>query len=214
MESQRNKAPMVRAELDEAALAVSKLSEDVLGENFVTMEVTKQVLTEHFEQETAHVEVHLAQKIGCFEQNILVAGAGVGLVDAFFDGMMKQFGAEYRSLANVSLIDFQVGIKTQCAQGRKTDADAIATIRVANSEGYQYAFAHRTPSISRSSISVVRDAVLFFVNSERAYTQLHVALKDAQTRGRPDLVERFRSQMSTLVQATSYQELASQLKST
>jgi hypothetical protein len=54
----------------------------------------------------------------------------------------------------------------------------------------------------------------FFINAERAYVQLQLALKDASDRRRSDLVTRYRQQMSTLVAATSYAELSDKHKTT
>ena len=46
-----------------------------------------------------------------------------------------------------------------------------------------------------------------FINAERAWVQLQLAIKDATERRRSDLVQRYRQQMGTLVYATSYEAL-------
>jgi hypothetical protein len=75
-----------------------------------------------------------------------------------------------------------------------------------------FTFERRTPSVTRSCIRVALDAVTFFVNSERAYVQLQLALKDATERRRSDLVVRYRDQMAVLVHATSYSEVIERLR--
>jgi hypothetical protein len=60
-------------------------------------------------------------------------------------------------------------------------------------------------------MAAVQESIAFFINAELAYTRLHFALKDAQERGRHDLVVRFQNQMSTLVNATSYEKLVASL---
>ena len=48
----------------------------------------------------------------------------------------------------------------------------MATLVVRNSEGAEFKFERKTPSVTRSSVRVALDALTFFINSERAYVQL------------------------------------------
>jgi len=144
--------------------------------------------------------------------SVVVAGRGVGLIDAFMDGVMGRFADEYPSLRTIAISDFRVVAGFDAAHGRRTDALARASLRIRNSEGAEFQFERETPSVTRSSIRSALDALTFFINSERAYIQLHLALQDAKARRRSDLVERYRGQMSTLVAATSYSEVIERLR--
>lgn len=200
-------------ELDDEGQKVDNVAHEVLGNTYVTLKTQHLELSEDFAEGKAKVKASLEQRIGEAASKIEIEGVGVGLVDALFDGMLNNFGREYASLPRLSIVDFNIGIKVKGTHGRRSDALAIATLRVKNSDDYAYTFMHRTPSISQSSVGVVQDVIRFFVNSERAYIQLYVALDDAKKRTRPDLIERYQNQMATLVRATSYREVVERMNS-
>ncbi len=198
--------------MDEQSSRVELLAHEILRGNHVQLQTKYLELHEDFVLGKADVKATILHKQGSEEKSIHVEGQGVGLVDALFDAMMKAFSKEHLSLAKISIVDFNISIKMRGTDGRKTDAFAIATLRVRTSDNYEYAFSHRTSSISRSSANVVADVFAFFINSERAYTQLYLALNDAKKRGRSDLAERYQNQMATLVHATSYGDIVEKLK--
>jgi hypothetical protein len=138
----------------------------------------------------------------------VIEGRGVGLVDAFFNGLVKRHSHEYQSLKSIRFADFSV--KGEVATGQATarsDMAARVTLHVANSESREFAFVHSSPSITGSSIAVVVQAVEFFINSERAFVAVYRALEHAREQNRPDSVARYTAQLSTLVEATSYSEV-------
>ena len=194
--------------LDPEGQRVDTLARDILRENYVHFALEKVDMVEDKDGVRAKAEM---TRSGAGEM-LTIDGSGVGLLDAFFDGVIKRFADEYPSLKTIAVSDFRVGTGFDEAQGRRSDALAIATLRIKNSEGVEFQFERRTPSVTRSSVRVALDALTFFINSERAYTQLHLALKDAKERRRSDLVERYRGQMSTLVTATSYSEVIEKLR--
>lgn len=196
--------------LDPEAKRVDGLAHEVLGDNYVSFRVESMEMTEDFEAGQVSLKAKLA-RLGAKDKND-IEGSGVGLVDAFFDGVMKAFSTEYPSLKTLSISDFSLSSGFDGTRGRRSDAVAMATLRIRNSEGIEYAFSRGSPSVTRSSVQAALDALTFFINSERAYVQLHVALQDAKERRRSDLIERFRSQMSTLVAATSYSEVIENLR--
>ena len=194
--------------LDPEAQRVDVLARDILRENYVHFGLERVEMVE--DKDGVRTEATLTRS-GAGEE-IAVEGRGVGLIDAFFDSIIKRFADEYPSLKTIAVSDFRVGSGFDAAQGRRSDALAVATLRVKNSEGAEFQFERRTPSVTRSSVRVALDALTFFINSERAYVQLHLAMKDAKDRRRSDLVERYRGQMSTLVSATSYSEVIEKLR--
>lgn len=198
-------------DLDLAAQKVDVVSREVLSSNYLRLKMEQLELNEDFASGTAHVKAKLSQASGDFTRTIEIEGRGVGLIDALFDALLSSYAREHTSLSEISIVDFHIETRLKGTHGRRTDAQAIATLRVKNSDNFEYAFSHRTPSISQSSVAVVQDVICFFVNSERAYIQLYTALDDAKKRGRSDLVERYQNQMATLVQATSYREVAGRI---
>jgi hypothetical protein len=196
--------------LDAEAKRVDGLAREVLGDNYVSFRVESLEMKEDFEAGKVSLSARLS-RFGAKDQND-IEGEGVGLVDAFFDGVMKAFSTEYPSLKTLAISDFSLSSGFDGVSGRRSDAVAMATLRIRNSEDIEYAFSRGSPSITRSSVRATLDALTFFINSERAYVQLHVALQDAKQRRRSDLVERFRAQMGTLVTATSYSEVIENLR--
>lgn len=199
--------------MDHEVEQVNALSLEILGTHFVRLATDTLELKEDFAANTASVQAKMRQKTGDEEKPFLVLGQGVGLMDAYFEGLLSCFSVEYVSLSQMAIVDFSIHINMQGNQGRQTDAMAIAVLRVKNSDNHEYAFSHKSVSVSQSSVGVVQEVVQFFINSERAYTQLYLALEDAKKRSRSDLIQKYQIQMSVLVQATSYQQIVERLKS-
>lgn len=198
--------------MDHEAEQVNALSLEILGSHFVRLSTDSFELKEDFVSQKAVINAQMHQKIGDEEKPFSITGTGVGLVDAYFEGLLAGFSAEYVSLNKISIVDFSISIKMTGTQGRHTDATAIAVLRVKNSDNHEYSFSHKSTSISQSSVGAVQDMTQFFINSERAFTQLYMALEDAKKRDRSDLVDKYQIQMSTLVRATSYHQIVARLK--
>lgn len=196
--------------LDPNAETVDGLAREVLGDNYIYFEFDRVTIAEAIKEGLVTFKCELMRS-GSGEINEIY-GEGVGLIDAFFDGVIRGFAEEYPSLKTISVANFEVVSGFEGAQGRKSDASAEARLQVENSEGTVFNFRRATPSVTRSSIRAVLDALTFFINSERAYVQLHLALQDAKDRRRSDLVVKYRTQMSTLVRATSYSEVINRLQ--
>jgi hypothetical protein len=201
----------VARELDFEAQKVDLIAREVLGGNYMKLQIKNLELKEDFAALHSNLCADIEVTTSEGTKVIRIGGQGVGLVDAAFDGMMKAFAPEHVSLSAISIDDFSISIKFRGTQGRKSDAYAIALLRMRNSENHEYAFTYRTPSISQSSLAVVTEAVAFFVNSERAFIQLHVAVADAKSRNRFDLAERYQQQMAVLVTATSYKQVVANM---
>ncbi len=198
--------------MDHEAEQVDRVSLEVLGPDFMRLSADLIELKEDFLASKAAVKAQIKQQVGDNETHYPIEGFGVGLIDAYFEAVLSCFSKEYVSLGSVSIIDFNISIKMTGKEGRHTDAIAIAMLRVKNSDRCEYTFTHKSASITRSSIGVVQDTLQFFINAERAYTKLYFALEDAHKRSRSDLVQKYQIQMSTLVKATSYKQIAERLR--
>ncbi len=198
--------------LDLRAEQVSNLAKEILGDACVFIQVISLKFTENFETAKAMFDARLVEFADGMPKKKTIKVVGVGLVEACFDAMIKCYDGEYCSLDTISIVDFTVSAHIGHGSLRKSDAKVTALLRVKNSQDHEYAFECTTSSISHSSVAAVQESVAFFINAELAYARLHFALKDAQERGRHDLVVRFQNQMSTLVNATSYEKLVYSLK--
>lgn len=143
----------------------------------------------------------------------VIRGEGVGLVDACFRGFMDMYSTEYPSLKSVLLSDYHIQADIETTQeGARSGAEVLATLRLANSFGHEFLFEDRSPSLTRSTIQVVVRGLSFFINTERAFVAVYRARQHAEKMGRHDSKVRYTSQLSTLVDATSYSDVIAQLQ--
>jgi hypothetical protein len=190
---------------------IAKLIIDVLDGTDLRLKVDAYELKESLEDGTAEVRADIHdERTG--EKKIL-HGRGVGLVDAFFNGLVAVFSGTYPSLKSIRFADF--AIKATDGTGNvhaRSDMVAQVTVAIANSEGREFIFSRASPSVSAASLTVVLKGVEFFVNSERAYIAVYHALKHAREEKRSDSVSRYTEQLSILVEATSYSEVIERLR--
>jgi hypothetical protein len=190
---------------------IQSLIKAVLDDTEMRLRVDRYRLEENFENGEVEVHADLHDERSGLPQ--VIDGRGVGLVDAFFNGLVGLHSTEYESLKSIRFADFS--IKAEVATGRasaRSDMAARVTLHVANSEHREFTFVHSSPSITGSSIAVVVQAVEFFINSERAFVAVYRALEHAREQNRPDSVARYTTQLSTLVEATSYSEVIERIR--
>lgn len=197
---------------DDKAHLVWSLAKEILGEQRLTFEVVGLTFQENFEAHKADIHAKLIEMENSAVIHREMSGQGVGLVDAFFDGMIALYLPRFLSLDSIAIVDFTVNAHIDRASSRRSDAMVTALLRVKNAQDIEYGFQCTTSSISHSSVSVVEEAIGFFINAEQAYTALYIALKDAQDRNRHDLIDKYQNYMATIVEATSYQRLVEKFR--
>ena len=142
-----------------------------------------------------------------------IAGEGVGVVDAFCQGMLGHYAQEFESLNTIQLSGFTVrGDMDTRRDKRGTDAVSLVTVTVTNSSGNAFNFEQSGRSMVAAALGAVVEALDFFINSERAFISSYHAVCDARERGRGDLVQDFTHQLSQLVATTSYTEVIERIK--
>lgn len=191
--------------------AIQELVDQVLDGTQLHLKVDAYSLDENFETGVAHLncEVHDART----GEKKAIVGKGVGLVDAFFHGLVNMYSGDFPSLNTIRFSDFTV--RADIDTGRdsaRSDSNAEVTLRVMNSEGREFVFSDASPSLTRSSMNVVLLAAEFFINSERAFIEVYQALQHAREQSRPDSVSLYTQQLTTLVEATSYTEVIEQIR--
>ncbi len=193
--------------------AIEQLVDQILDGTELRLKVDAYRLEEDLESGLVNIacDVH-DERTGAKE---LIEGRGVGVVDAMFHGLVRRYSADYPSLRSIRFADFAAKANVETGRDASgTDMSAEVQLRVANSEGVEYQFAHASPSLIRSSLAVVLQAVEFFINSERAFIAVFRALQHARQENRSDSVARYTGQLTTLVEATSYTETIAQIRDT
>lgn len=191
--------------------ASEQLMREILRETYLELRVERHSLEEDVTKgrSTIRAIVAPAQESGPEHQERTVEGTGVGIVDAFFHGLIEQFSPEYPSLKSIRFVGFTLtGMLERSRPRGAVGSDAVGEVRlvVENSEGIEFEFVASSRSITASALQATLDAVEYFVNSERAFLATHVALKDAEARGRADLADKFSGRLAELVRNTSYSE--------
>jgi hypothetical protein len=190
--------------------AVARMQE-ILQDDFVSLQVKSYEVREDFERGTCHIRATVLEAPSLSISD--VDADGVGMIDAFFTALNTRYAAEHPSLQSLRFTRVTVtGLLNESTNGRGTDARAQAEIGVTNSYGTEFSFGAVTPSVSRSSLEAVAAAVEFFVNSERAYVTAWRALEHAKSGGRHDLVSRYTDWLSHIVRNTSYSAVIERLR--
>jgi hypothetical protein len=181
----------------------------VLGANMLELSLVRLSLDETVDGAT-RVKVVVAER----GKEVEVEGEGVGLVDALYNGLLGRYALEYASLRSIQLAGFEVDADVETTKKQHAGVDAVGkvTIDVTNSEGRRFTFSDASRSVTASVARAVLAVVQYFVNAERAFILLHNARRDAQDRGRADLVARFTAELAEVVKSTSYAEVIESIK--
>lgn len=189
---------------------IEKLVAEVLDGTELTLKVDELHLHENLEINTARVrcDVHHART----GEKKTIEGEGVGIVDAFFQGLVNMYSGEFHSLHTIRFTDFSIKANLETGHDARSDSTAVVTLRVTNSDEKEFVFTDTSPSISRSSVNAVLRAAEFFINSERAFIHVFKALQHAREQNRQDSVVRYTAMLTTLVEATSYTDVIDRIR--
>ena len=182
------------------------LMRQVLGENFTHLIVSRVRVEEDIEGGQTSVDCEVTdEQTGA---KSIIAGRGVGMVDAFFQGMIARFAEEYPSLRTIRFHSFCVNARLDTKKAFSgTDSEGEVVLEVANSEDRVFTFRSSSRSVIKGAIVATLLALEHFINGERAFLSLFHAVDDAKRRNRQDLVQRFTNDMAVLVRNTSYSEV-------
>ena len=141
-----------------------------------------------------------------------IEGVGIGQVDATFNAFITHYAEEYQSLRSIELSKFNVRIckatsknaDKLCRGLNGSDARCEVELEIKNSWGNYFNFSSAAHSLTAATSHAIASAVEFFLNSERAFRAVYVALTDARERNRTDLITRYTRELSVLVKSTSY----------
>lgn len=190
------------------------LLREILGDGYQNLRVENVIYEENILENTSKISATVAPPGDAPPRK--VEGKGVGIVDAFFSGLIEQFSGEYSSLKTIRFAGFSVtAMLDNDARRNAVGSDAVgkASLTVENSAGHVFEFIASSVSITAAALQATLDAVEFFINSEMAFMTTHRALEDAKSRGRSDLAQTFGGRLAQLVRNTSYDEALAEQKS-
>jgi hypothetical protein len=189
-----------------------KFMRELLGEGYTHLHVNRVLIEEDLEKKSTAINCEVTDEPT--GESFVIAGKGVGLVNAFFQGMVDRFANDYPSLKTIRFSSFSVQAHLDTKQDYAgTDSEGEVTLQVANSEGKLFRFTHVSRSVIGSAIITTLLGLEYFINSEKAFVSMYHALKDAKERNRSDLIQRYTDRMALLVQNTSYSEVINKIRS-
>jgi LeuA allosteric (dimerisation) domain len=182
----------------------------VLGGNYLELALSRLIVDENVEVGAGEAGKAVSVKLAVSEKGTRVEmeGAGVGLVDAVYSALLSRYGREYQSLHSIQVVELRLAAEIETKHA-KSGVDAIGkvTIGAINSEGRRFTFSESSRSVTASTARALLAMVQYFLNAERAFVTLDNARRDAQSRGREDLVSRYTAEMAEVVESTSYAEV-------
>lgn len=183
----------------------------VLKENYLELKVEHYMVSEAV-GEGAPCKVEVTLNNATSDRREVIKGEGVGAIDAVSRGMLDHYAREFHSLETITFTDFRVRGNMETGHKHNTDAEALVTLSVHNSDQRKFEFEASGRSLIAAVIEVVVDAMEYFVNSERAFITVYKALCDARDRDRADLVQKYTAQLAGLVRTTSYTKVIERIK--
>lgn len=192
------------------------LLKDLLAGKYLTLSIGALSIDEQVATGETQVrcELSIANIEGVLD-NYNVVGAGMGFIDALFNGVCDKIVDDCQTFDNLSIQEFHVEVdknelreaKRRGVQGSAANVDICLILHngyLTKSSAYM-PFRSRSRSLVSAGVQVVMQAVEFYVNSEKAVMELRSLINNAKERNRIDLVERYISMLSTLTENTSYE---------
>lgn len=190
---------------------IEELVREILGDEYLRLRVDALYLEEDLTTGRCALRCELKHESG--EQAMIIAGEGVGFLDAFFRALRERLAVDFASLDSIELVSF--GLRADLSTRGQlfgSDAEGTVDLEVHNSENQLFRFSARSRSITASSAVACLRAAEYFVNSERAFISIYRALLDARERRRNDLVQHYTGQLSELVNNTSYTKVIEEIR--
>ena len=143
------------------------------------------------------------------ENNVLqkMEFSGVGTVGSVFDKLIDLYSERYPSLKTLAFVEYSA--RPVFSDKSKTNSEAPVEVHVYISSASKKAIPFRAfdSSILRASIKCVFDCVQYYVNSEMCFKKLKYLVKEAQSRSRGDVAQKYISDISEIVKVTSYSDV-------
>jgi len=178
---------------------------ETLGANYVNLSIGDFILHENGKGNKSQVKCKLIFSNDW--ENLHIKGAGAGVVDALFDSMLSFFCKDFFSLQQVQFEDFSMEIKFKSFKVRPTDAPVEMKIALINKWKKRIYFSAQSRSMMLAAIGAITKAFEYLINAETAFKQLQSDIKEAKSRNRVDLVNKYTHQAAELVSLISYEDV-------
>ena len=191
---------------DEMQKKYTGIVKDILGEDFVGIDISQFILREDIQNSCSQISCFLTLKNGTTD-SILIEGTGSGMVDALFSSIIEQLSDKYSSLRQIELADFALKVKfKESRRWRKSDAPVEIRLALRSEGNRRLYFKAQSSSLVGTAIVGMQKAFEYLVNAEIAVIRLRKDIYDAKERNRTDLVSLYTKQLTELVRIISYEQ--------
>lgn len=128
-----------------------------------------------------------------------------GFVDGIFKCCHKHYSKDYESLRNIRLVDYQVTPrikKTAKTMGTEAKIDVAIMVDIKDHGAAEFVCTSR--SILHSTFIATLEVFEFYINCEKAFHKIQLALDDAKSRNRGDIIQSCVSDLSKLTEVNTY----------
>jgi hypothetical protein len=133
---------------------VMTLMREVLGEQYLQLEVESVLVEENVREQTTSVSCEVISSAG----RSVIAGRGVGLVDALYAGVVARFAKEYPSLQTIRFDSFTIHGHLETKKGFAGRYLAPRQARVPVEPRTRSHVRHRNTTRGRQSPRAARDS--------------------------------------------------------
>jgi len=137
-----------------------------------------------------------------------IVGTGVGMIDAGFNSLIDHYSGEFGSLGTIKLEDVYFQIDHKAERDMSFKAKMEMKIEFSNHCKNRIWFSERTKSLGYTGVSVLVNAIEFYINCELLFRRVNFLLEDAEKRKRPDVISKYKYLLSEIVEVTNYQTIA------
>ena len=178
---------------------------EVLGNEYTELTVSSFTATEDFRESTSTINCSFLQASNEKKQEKSIDFTGRGTVDALFNGLIRHYSEDFKSLKNITFVGFDVKPDFKTTKNSDSDASIEVVLEFFNSSKKVMTFRDKNRSIASAAVRAIFKTIEFYINSELAFKKLKFLISDAESRSRGDLLALYRYQISAIVSVTSYE---------
>ena len=180
---------------------VKQLFDKILKETKIKLEPISITASESLDDDFTTVEFSFEEG----DKIVSTEAKGKGFVDGLFHGLYNQYILDYPSLEKIRLVDIMVNpiMKTTRNNGPDAKANVIFSVEV-DKHGIAE-FSHQSRSMIYSGFVAALEAFQFYINCEKTFHRIQLALEDATARNRGDIVQSCVTDLSKLTEVNTYE---------
>lgn len=185
---------------------VKRLFEKILKNGKTTLSPVSIDITESLDDDFTTVDLVFTDKTLESENKIhLQQIKAKGFVDGLFLGLHKNYSDKYSSLDKIKLVDIMVNPIMKASTKRGSDAKTSVVFRVEVESHGISEFQHKSRSMIYSSFVSALEAFQFYINCQRTFEKISLAVEDAKQRNRGDIMQECMSDLSKLTEVNTYE---------